>query len=81
MFNQSAEKKMHNLKVENFILFSKLVRDLNLGYRLVDSSERLFQRGSGGRSVYKALVKGSVIPLGTFFYRSLSVSHKDLMSP
>lgn len=48
MFDQSTEKKRHNLKVENFILFSKLVRDLNLGYRLIDSSEGLFQ--GGGRS-------------------------------
>ena len=60
------------------------MRTAALGGSISDSSERLLQRGSGGRSVYKVLVKGSVIPLDTFFfffYRSLSSSHKDLMSP
>ena len=38
---------MDNLKVEYYILFSGLTKDLSLGDRLSDSSEGLFQRGKG----------------------------------
>ena len=31
---------MHNLKVENYVLFGRQPEDLNLGYSFLDSSER-----------------------------------------
>ena len=36
-----TEKKMHNLKVENYVLFSGLVEDVSPGDSLSDSSEGL----------------------------------------
>ena len=50
----STEKKMHNLKVENYILFGELSEDF---------SEELLQRGKEGaraywRFCYKDLVVG-----------------------
>ena len=36
-----AEKKRHNLKVENYVLFSRFAEDLSLGSSLSDSSEEL----------------------------------------
>ena len=46
-----------------------------------DSSERLLQKGSGGRSVYKVLVKGEFNITKHSFYKRFFVSHEDLMSP
>ena len=43
-------KKIHNLKVENYVLFSRLSEDLSLEHSLSDSSEQLLQRGKGGAS-------------------------------
>ena len=51
----STEKKMHNLKVENYILFSGHTEDLSLGHSLSDSSEGLFQWGKGGARVCRFL--------------------------
>ena len=42
------EKRMHNLKVENYVLLGRIAKDLGLGCSLLDSSERLLQRGKGG---------------------------------
>ena len=62
MFNQSTgKKKKHNLKVENFSLFSKLVRDLNLESRLIDSSEGLFQTGGRSQHIYEVLQKSQLV--------------------
>ena len=44
----STEKKMHNLKAENYVLFGGLTEDYNLGYKISESSEGLFRRGKGG---------------------------------
>ena len=46
-----------------------------------DSSERLLQKGSGGRSVYKVLVKGEFNITKHSFYKRFFVSHEDLTSP
>ena len=47
-----------------------------------DSSERLLQSGSGGKAMYKVLVKGEFNTMKHSFYkRVFSVSHEDLMSP
>ena len=34
---------MHNLKIENYVLFGVLLRTVSLGYSHVDSSEKLFK--------------------------------------
>ena len=39
----STEKKMHNLKAENYVLFGRLAEDLSLRNSLSKSSEGLFQ--------------------------------------
>ena len=44
------------------------------------SSERLLQRGSGGRPIYKVWVKQEFNTIKHSFYKRFSVSHKDLMS-
>ena len=41
-------KKMHNLKVENSVLFGGLTEDSSLAGSLSDSSEGLLRRGKGG---------------------------------
>ena len=46
-----------------------------------ESSERLLLSGSGGRSIYKVLVKGEFNTIKHSFYKRLFVSHEDLMSP
>ena len=47
------KKKMHKLQVLLGVKWG-----LRLGDSVSDSSEKLLQRGSGGRSVYVILVKG-----------------------
>ena len=48
-----------------------------------DSSERLLQIGSGGKSIYKILVKGEFTAISqvTNQVTSVSASHKELISP
>ena len=55
--------------------------DCCLGCNISDSSERLLQRSSGGRSIYKVLMKGEFNTIKHSFYKSFFVSHEDLMSP
>ena len=55
--------------------------DCSLGGSISDSSERLLQRGSGGKSMYKVLVKGEFNTMRHSFYKGFFVSHEDLMSP
>ena len=47
-------KTMHNLKVENCVLFSGLAEDYSPGYSLSDSSEELFQRDKAGATIYRS---------------------------
>ena len=44
----SAGKKMHNLKVENSVLFGGLTEDSSLAGSLSDGSEGLLRIGKGG---------------------------------
>ena len=55
--------------------------DCSLGGSTSDSSERLPQSSSGGRSIYKVLVKGEFNTIKHSFYKRFFVGHKDLMSP
>ena len=45
-----------------------------------DSSERLLQRGSGGKLVYKMLVKGKFNKMKCLCYKMFSAGHEELMS-
>ena len=47
----STEKKMHNLKVENYVLFSGHTEDWGQEDSLSDSSEGLFWRCNGGARI------------------------------
>ena len=43
--------------------------DCSLGGSISDSSERLLQRGSGGKSIYKVLEKGEFYAMKHSFYK------------
>lgn len=49
----STEKKMHNLKVGQYILFLDLTEDYDPGDSLSECSEELFPRGKGGARKYR----------------------------
>ena len=72
-------KKTHNFRVMSYVLYLGENEDDSLGGS--DSSERLLQKGSGGRSVYKVLVKGEFNITKHSFYKRFFVSHEDLTSP
>ena len=55
--------------------------DYSLGGSISDSSERLLQSGSGGKSIYKVLVKGEFNAMKHSICKRFFVSHEDLMSP
>ena len=55
--------------------------DCSLGGSMSDNSERLLPRGSGGKTIYKVLVKGELKTMKHSFYKRLFVSHEDLISP
>ena len=55
--------------------------ECSLGGSMSNSSERLFQSGSGGKSIQKVLVKGAFTNMKHIFYKRIFVSQEDLMSP
>ena len=55
--------------------------DCSPGGSISDSSERLFQSGSGGKSIYKVLVKGEFNTMKHSICNRFFVSHEGLMSP
>ena len=55
--------------------------DYSLGDSTSDRSERLLKRGSWGRSIYDILVKGEFNAIKHFFYKRVSASHEEPMSP
>ena len=50
----STEKK-HNLKVENYVLFSEQSEDISPGHSISDHSDRMLQRGQGGARIYRTV--------------------------
>ena len=50
----STEKK-HNLKVENYVLFSKQSEDISPGHSLSDHSDRLPEKGQEGARIYRSV--------------------------
>lgn len=45
---------MHNVKVENYVLFNGLTEDLGPGYSFSDHSEEVFQRGKERARIYRS---------------------------
>ena len=66
---------MHNLRVVGWVLFGA-----KWGLQPSDSSERLFQSGSRGRSMYKISVKGEFNTIKCLLYKRFSATQEDLMS-
>ena len=50
----STEKKMQNLKVENYVLFGRFSEDLSPEDSLSDRSEEVLQRGKGGARIHRS---------------------------
>ena len=71
-----------NAQLESFVLFYLgQNEDSSLGDSTSNSSERLLQRGSGGSSGCKILVKEEFSASKHLLYKRFSVSHEELMSP
>lgn len=49
-----STEKMHNVKVENYVLFNGLTEDLGPGYSFSDHSEEVFQRGKERARIYRS---------------------------
>ena len=68
-------KKMHNLRV----IWGNMrtaAREAASQIALRDCS-----KGSGGKTIYKVLVKGEFNTMKHSFYKRLFVSHEDMISP
>ena len=48
---------MHNLKVENYVFFSRHTKGSNPAHRLSDSSEGLFGRAKGRARIYRSFAQ------------------------
>ena len=77
----STEKKTHNLKAENYVVFSDVTEDYSPGISLLVSSEELFQREKGGARIYgsfteKQTNKNHVVNIK----RLLLIPKKDISS-
>ena len=55
--------------------------DFSLGDSTSDSSEKLLQRGRGGKLIYVTLVKGDFSAIKHLSYERFSASQEELMSP
>ena len=66
-----STKKMDNFRVMSYVLYLGQNEDCSPGGSISDSSETLLQRGSGGRSIYKVLVKGEFNTIKHSFYKSV----------
>ena len=65
----TEKKKLHNLKVENYVLFGGLAEDLSPGDSLSDSSEGLLQRGKVGVKIYRGFCnKNQVVGTSKDYY-------------
>ena len=53
-----TEKQMHKLKVSSYVLSGDLTQDYNLGDRIPESSEELFQRGKKGFKISWSFYRG-----------------------
>ena len=68
----------HNWATDALLL---LVTNSSLGDSIWDSSERLLQKDSGGRSLYMILAKGEFSAIEHSFYKRFFANHKGLILP
>ena len=80
LWSQVSTKKMYYLRVV-FKFYLGQNEDCHLGGSISDSSERLLQSRSGGKSIYKVLVKGEFNTMKHLIYKRFFVSREGLMSP
>ena len=73
----TKKKKIYNLRVKFYLGQNE---DCSPGGSISDSSETLLQSGSGGKSIYKVLVKGEFSAM-KLILQKIFVSQEDLMSP
>ena len=64
------------LKTCQVKFYLRQTEDYSLRDSTSDSSERLLQRGGGGRSIYKILVKGNSVQLSTHFTKGFLLSRR-----
>ena len=69
---------MHDVRIKFYLGQNE---DCSPGDSTSESSERLLQRGSGGRSIYRILVNGEVNAIKQLFCKRFSAGHEELMSP
>ena len=62
---------MHDVRAKFYLGQNE---DCSRGDRSSDSSERRLQRGSGGKSIYKILVKGEFNAIKCLLYKRFSAS-------
>ena len=62
---------MHDVRAKFYLRQNK---DCSRGYRSSDSSEKLLQRGSRGKSIFKILVKGEFNAIKCLLCKRFSVS-------
>ena len=61
--------KLHNLKVENYILFGRYTEDFSPGDSLSNSSENVFSRSKGGARIYRRFCrKDQVVGKLKYYY-------------
>ena len=70
-----------DVQLDSFKFYLGQNEDYSPGGSSSDSSERLLQSGSGGKSIYKVLVKGECNTMKHSFCKILFVIHEDLISP
>ena len=69
---------MHYMRVKFYLGENE---DCSPGGSTSDSSKRLLQSCSGGKSTYKVLMKEEFNTIKHLLYKMFSVSHEELMSP
>ena len=70
---------MYNLRVESFIWGKMQTAAREAASQI--ALKRLLQSGSGGKSIYKVLVKGEFNAMKHSICKRFFVSHEGLMSP
>ena len=79
--HHNCRLKEKDVQLESWKFYLGQNADCGLGGSISNSSERLLQSGSGGKSIYKVLVKGEFNAMKHSICKRIFVSHEGLMSP
>ena len=79
--HHNCRLKEKDVQLESCKFYLGQNEDCSPGGSISDSSERLLQSGSGGKSIYKVLGKGEFNTMKHSFYKRVFVNHENLMSP